>query len=152
MLKSIVLFSALFILSFTASGQERELMELLRKDLQSEKTTLITKAMQFSTEEAATFWPIYRNYEKSLTSINDKKLALMKEYAKNHTQISSDRASQIVNSTFSLDAQRTKLLKKYYKKFSKALTPVKAARFVQLEQQLLNLMDLKAGRELPLVY
>lgn len=148
----LISFATIILLSFTSFAQERDLLELVRKDLQTEKAVLITSAMQFSTEESAVFWPIYRDYEKSLASINDKKLALIKEYAKNYNQMGAEKANEIVNTAFSLDAQRTKLLKKYYKKFSKALTPVRAARFVQVENQILKLVDLQVAEELPLVY
>ena len=152
MTKNIFSFMAIAIFSFTALAQERDLLELLRKDLQTEKAALITTAMQFSTEESATFWPIYREYEKSLATIMDKRLALIQDYANNYEKMTPEKATEIVNKAFALDAERTKLLKKYFNKLSKEITPARAARFVQVENQILKVIDVQVAQSLPLVY
>lgn len=145
-----VIIMALF--SITTFAQERDLVELLRKDLQTEKAALITTAMGFSTDESAVFWPIYREYEKSLATIMDKKLLLIQDYANNSEKMTPEKATETVNQAFALDAERTKLLKKFFKKFSKKMSPVRAARFVQVENQILKLLDVQAAQRLPLVY
>lgn len=150
--KNIFTILALLLFSFSGFSQERDLLELIRKDLQTEKATLITAAMQFSTEESAVFWPIYRNYEKSLSAIMDKRLRLIQDYANNYEKMTPERATEIVNEAFALDAERSKLLKKYFKKFSKSMSPIRAARFVQVENQILKLVDVQFAQNLPLVY
>ncbi|MDZ4844899.1 MAG: hypothetical protein SH857_05040 [Chitinophagales bacterium] len=150
--KNIFFFTAITFFSFTVFAQERDLAELLRKDLQKEKATLITTAMAFSTDESAVFWPIYRDYEKSLSAIMDKRLALIQDYANNYEKMTPEKSTEIVNKAFDLEAVRTKLLKKYFKKFSKAFTPTRAARFVQVENQILKLLDVQVAQALPLVY
>lgn len=152
MLKKLFLLTAIGIFSTTLSAQERDLVELLRKDLQTEKATLITAAMGFSTDESAVFWPIYRDYEKSLSEIMDKRMRLIQDYANNYEKMTAEKAAQIVNEAFALETERTKLLKKYFKKFSKSMSPLRAARFVQVENQILKLLDVQIAQELPLVY
>jgi len=56
-------------------------VELLRSDLRAQKVAVITEMMQFTDAEDAAFWPVYREYERDLTKINDERLALVKEYA-----------------------------------------------------------------------
>ena len=46
---------------------------------------------------------------------------------------------------------RVKLMRNYYKKFSKALSPKMAAKFLQVENQIWMLMDVQIASELPLV-
>lgn len=150
--KNIFTILVLLFFSFTVFSQERDLLELIRKDLQTEKATLITAAMGFSTDESAVFWPIYREYEKKLAVIMDKRLRLIQDYANNHEKMSAEKATEIVNEAFALEAERTKLLKKYFKKFSKEMTPIRAARFVQVENQILKLVDVQFAQNLPLVY
>jgi hypothetical protein len=50
-----------------------------------------------------------------------------------------------------LEKRRTKLKKKYFKKFEKALSAVVAAKFVQVENQINLLIDLQIASELPLI-
>jgi len=152
MKKTTLAFVMVSFFLFHSFAQERDMVELMRKDLQAEKVTLITAAMQFNTQESAVFWPIYRNYEKSLSEIMDQRLALVQDYANNFEKMSAEKATEIVNKSFALESERTKLLKKYFKKFSKAMSPVRAARFVQVENQILKLLDVQVAQSLPLVY
>lgn len=151
-MKNIFLLAVISVFSFTTFAQERDLLELIRKDLQTEKAVLITAAMQFSTSESAVFWPIYRDYEKGLATIMDKRLSLIQDYAKNYEKMTPEKSTELINKSFSLEAERTKLLKSYFKKFSKVMSPTRAARFVQVENQILKLVDVQIAQELPLVY
>ncbi len=58
----------------------RAYSELLRSDVRFQKVAIITEIMQFTEDEDAKFWPIYREYEAALAKINDDRLALIKEY------------------------------------------------------------------------
>ena len=52
---------------------------------------------------------------------------------------------------FELEKRRTKLKKKYFKKFEKAVSAVVAAKFIQIENQINLLVDLQIASELPLI-
>jgi hypothetical protein len=67
----------------------RAYIELLRSDVRAKKTAVMAEVMGFNDEEAAKFWPIYREYELELSKLNDRKLAGIKDYAQNYT---NDRA------------------------------------------------------------
>ena len=47
--------------------------ELMRSDIRTKKASLIVDRMKFTDQEAAAFWPVYRQYEADLAAINDKK-------------------------------------------------------------------------------
>ena len=126
-------------------------LELLRQDVRTEKVGLITEIMEFSDEESEVFWPIYREYELELAKLTDSRIALIKDYAKNYDSLSDEKADEIVNSALKLRAKRHDLVKKYYKKFKKALSAKRAAMFIQLEMQINTLIDLQIAAELPLI-
>ncbi len=52
---------------------------------------------------------------------------------------------------FSLLEKRLKLQEKYYKEFAKALNPVLAAKFMQIERQINAIVDLQISDEIPLI-
>ena len=52
---------------------------------------------------------------------------------------------------FALEKRRTKLKKKYFKKFEKALSAITAAKFIQVENQINLLIDLQIASDLPLI-
>ena len=59
----------------------REYIILLRKDVSAEKARLLGTVMQFDAEDAAKFWPIYRDYDVELNKLNDLRVANIQEYA-----------------------------------------------------------------------
>jgi len=50
-----------------------------------------------------------------------------------------------------LEKKRTKLKKKYFKRFERALSATIAAKFIQVENQINLLIDLQIASELPLI-
>src|SRR5215467_15840186 len=56
-------------------------LDLLRKDIRSQRKQLIASNLQLTEDEAAKFWPVYDQYVSELITINDRKFALIQEYA-----------------------------------------------------------------------
>src|SRR6478735_4704642 len=50
-------------------------IDLLRKDVRSQKSGVMSEIMQLDPDEAAKFWPIYRDYDAELTKVNDLRIA-----------------------------------------------------------------------------
>ena len=59
-----------------------DFIELLRKDVRSQKKQIIAENMELSDAEAEKFWPVYDQYAAELSKIYDTKLALLNDYAK----------------------------------------------------------------------
>ena len=126
-------------------------VELLRSDLRTTKTELLTEALEFKGDEGAKFWPIQREYEIELAKLGDARLTLIKDFAANYGNLSPEMAKDLTDRAFKLDASRAALLKKYTGKISKEVSPVTAARFAQCESLILSLVDVKVRSELPLM-
>jgi hypothetical protein len=126
-------------------------IELLRSDVKTQKKAIITEVMEFSEQESAAFWPVYRNYQLELDKIGDARVALIKDYAANYETMVDAKASELMEKAFKFREERLKLQKKYFKEFSKILSPTKAAKWAQLENQITLLIDLQIASELPLV-
>jgi len=126
-------------------------VELLRSDLRTQKVAIITEVMEFTEQEDAKFWPIYREYETQLAAINDARMANIKEYADNYANLSDATADKIVKAAGDVQARRTQLQMQTYEKLKGALSAKTAARFMQVEQQILLLLDLQIAAALPVV-
>jgi hypothetical protein len=129
----------------------RAYVELLRSDVKSEKTTILTETMQLSDEQATKFWPIYRAYDLELQNLNDQKLAGIQEYAKNYGDLTDEKADELAKLALALENKRNDLKKKYYEKVREQLGGVVAARFLQVENQMLMIVDLQIASLLPIV-
>jgi hypothetical protein len=126
-------------------------VNLLREDVQKQKVAITSQLMQLTPEQAAIFWPIYNDYVKELSALGDLRLQGIKEYAANYNSLSDAKATELANMRFQYEEKLVALEKKYFGKFSKALTPILAARFFQIEGQLLDILDLQVASNLPIV-
>jgi phosphoglycolate phosphatase-like HAD superfamily hydrolase len=125
--------------------------ELLRSDIRTKKMTLIAERMEFSGKEADAFWPIYRKYDVELAAINDKKIALLKEYLQSHKTLDDAKAKEIAQGVFDVDQRTLDLRKKYFEELSGAVSPKTAARFLQIERRIQQLVDVQIASQFPVI-
>src|SRR5262245_29953319 len=83
----------------------RAYMELLGTDVRKEKTDIMGQVMQFDTDEAAKFWPIYNEYNAELTKIGDSRLAMIKKYADNYENMTDAVADDLIQTAIRNDQQ-----------------------------------------------
>jgi hypothetical protein len=107
--------------------------------------------MQFNDQQAAKFWPIYNEYDIELQKLNDQKLAGIQEYAKNYGNMTDEKADELATLALELENKRNSLKKAYYEKVREQLGGIIAARFLQVENQLLMVIDLQIASSLPIV-
>ena len=150
MRKLIVLLIVFSISLVNAQNMERYL-ELLRMDIKTEKVRIITEAMKFNDQESQKFWPLYREYDLKMTELNDEVLRIIKSYADHYQTMVDQRARELMNMSFDVNEKKSKLRKDYFKKFDKMLGATKAARFIQVERQLDQLITLQISVRLPLI-
>jgi hypothetical protein len=135
----------------TRDANLRAYGELLRSDLRTEKVAIITEMMQFSEAEDAKFWPIYREYEAQLAKINDDRIAGIKEYATAYEKMTDEIADRLVHKALDLESRRHTLKAQFYDRFKAALSAKTAARFLQVENQILLILDLQIASSLPII-
>jgi hypothetical protein len=126
-------------------------VELLRSDLKSQKTAILTEALALNDAEGKAFWPIYREFDAELAVWGDARYDLLKQYAKayNANVVSDDLAADLAKGFMNLQKQRLTLMEKYYKKFAKEVSPMRAAQFLQAENQIGLMVDLSIASEVP---
>jgi hypothetical protein len=124
--------------------------ELLRSDVQAQKVAIITEVMGFTEGEDTAFWPIYREYDLEMAKLGDERVALIADYAKNYASLTNEVADRLATKALELEARRQELKGQVYQKVRKALSPLTAARFLQVENQLLLLVDLQIAASLPI--
>jgi hypothetical protein len=127
----------------------QEYIKLLREDVRSQKSAMMSVVMQLDPDEAAKFWPIYRDYDAELSKLNDLRVANIEEYAKTYNQLTDAKADELIHTALDYQKQRGELLAKYYERMKQALGAITAARFVQVEHQLLLIIDLQIASSLP---
>jgi hypothetical protein len=125
-------------------------VKLLRKDVRSQKSAVMSDVMQLDPDQAAKFWPIYRDYDAELTKVNDLRIANIKEYADSYNQLTDAKADELIHNAMAYQKQRAELLNKYYERMKQEMGAITAARFAQVEYQLLLVIDLQIASALPI--
>jgi len=126
-------------------------IQLLRSDVRQQKAEIMGSVMLLSAADSAKFWPIYTEYDAELSKLNDQRLANIHEYALSYAQMTDAKADELIQNALSYQKQRGELLAKYYDRVKQELGAITAARFVQVEHQLLSIIDLRIAAELPIV-
>lgn len=126
-------------------------VDLLRKDVRQQKAEIMGAVMVLSADDAAKFWPIYSEYDAELTKLNDQRVANIKEYARVYNQMTDEKADDLIQRSLTYQKQRAELLAKTYDRVKGTVGAITAARFVQVEHQLLLIIDLQIASSLPVV-
>lgn len=128
----------------------QEYIELLRSDVRQQKAEIMGAVMALDIDQSAKFWPIYSEYDAELTKLNNLRVANIQEYARNYDQMTAAKADELIQNAFDYRKQRSELLAKYYGRVKDSLGAIEAARFVQVENQLLTILDLQISSALPI--
>jgi len=126
-------------------------IKLLRQDVRTEKSRVMLNALHLDADQTQKFLPIYKAYDKELTKLNDLRVSNIREYGANYGSMTDAKADLLVNEAISYYKKRVDLVASYYDKIRAALGTGTAARFVQVEALLLNIIDLQIQTELPLI-
>jgi len=149
-MKKLFLFTFLFSLANVFAQDADSYIEILKSEIKTDKKAIIIETMQFTEEESAAFWPIYNEFEYELEKLSNKRIANIKDFAANYDSLTNEKADELIKASFSFLNDRLDLNQKYYKKFAEVLTPIVAAKYMQLENQIQLILDLSIAENLPL--
>jgi len=124
--------------------------ELLRSEVRAQKVAIIAEVMDFTEAEDAAFWPVDREYDLEMGKLEDKRVAMIVEYANNYSNLTDSFAEKLATQTLDLEARRQALEAWYFDRLKTALSPRTALRLLQVEHQLLLVIDLKISTALPI--
>ena len=113
-----------------------DLIELLRKDVRSQKKQIIAENMDLSDAEAEKFWPVYDRYVAELAGIYDTKIVLLKDYAQSYSGMTGEQAENYIRKRAETEQSIMQLRLKYIPTFRKVLSGRETALFYQLDWRL----------------
>ena len=126
-------------------------LNLLRKDIRSQRKQLIAANLKLTDQEATKFWPVYDQYVSELIIINDRKFALIQEYADDYGKLTNEQSLSFVRRWLDADIEITQLRQKYVPAVSKVLDGRKSATFFQLDRRIGMMIELQLSSRMPLV-
>jgi hypothetical protein len=126
-------------------------MEILREKVKADKKLVVAANMDLTETEAKAFWPIYQEYQTDLAKANEKVGNLIREYAENYQSMSDPTAKKLLDKSIALEKERLALKVAYMPKFQKALSPVKVARYYQIENKIQAVLQYGLAANIPLM-
>jgi hypothetical protein len=125
-------------------------IQLLRKDLRSQKKQIVAANVNLTDVEAEKFWPVYDRYTADLGRINDAKAALIKDYLQTFDTMTGEQAESYIRKRGSVEESIMQLRLKYIPVFRKVLSGRQTALFFQIDWRLGLMIDLQLA-QMPLI-
>ncbi len=151
MKKLLSIVSIVLISTAIYSQTVNDYLELARDVLKTEKKAVVAELMQLTEAESTPFWVLYNEYQGKLYLVQNKRIAIIKDFADNFENLTDEKADQLWINGMAFNQEILKLEKQYYKKFKKILPAGKAARFFQAENKIETMIDAQLALEIPLI-
>ena len=126
-------------------------MDIVSEKLRADKKLFVADSMELTESEAQAFWPIYDSYQIELVKLGDRKIDIIKDYAKNYKSMSDETAKTLLDDYLALEADMQKLRYAYLPKFREVLPEIKVARYYQLENKILAVVTFELAETIPLI-
>ena len=98
-----------------------------------EKKAVMNEALALKTDEAEKFWPLYDAYQETRKKLGQDRMLALQNYVDNYNTMTQEKAAEVAKALLKNNADLNKLQSQYLKKVSKAVSPIKAVQFLQLE-------------------
>jgi hypothetical protein len=147
MKRLIVGAAAMVVLAAPVQGQVRSEIELTRQQIQTDRQAIVAASLPLTEEQAAAFWPVYREYRTALTPIGDRQVQLITDFAEKYQAMTEADTERMLKEMFSVKRDQVEVQQKYLDRFKKVLPTVMVGRFYQIENKLdaIIMFDLAAG-------
>lgn len=144
-----VLFGHVQAQSSQASYPEET--EIIQNLWGMEKRAIIEEYMDFSESEVQLFWPVYDEYADKRKKLAADRIAILQDYVSNYDNLTNEKAEELTEKIFKNNSQLDKLQMKYYKAMKKAVSPIRASQFMQLEGYLQTIIRYEIQDALPFI-
>ena len=134
----IILLICLWIAPVFAQDLSPQSMEALREAAKSNKKALVALNLNLTETKGKAFWPIYESYQKDIAKVNERLLALIKDYAKEYkaSSLTDEKAKQLINAYIVIEEDLLKLKKSYLEKVSAVIPNKKVMAYFQIEEKI----------------
>ena len=134
-------------------GTSADNMQILREKIKADKKLLVATNMELTESEAKGFWPVYEEYQKDLTAINQRIGKLIETYAADYRAktLTDEKAKVLIDELVAIEQAEAGLKTSSVPKLRKVLPEKKVARYLQIENKIRALVKYGLAEGVPLV-
>lgn len=126
-------------------------MQALVEKLKADKKLIVSENMELTEAEAKKFWPVYEQYQNELFILRVRSLNLIKAYADSYSSMTNETAKKLLDEYLTIESLRQKVREGYLPKFRKVLPEMKVARYYQIENKILAIVNYELASQIPFV-
>lgn len=149
-MKKLFLFLAI-IASTSIFAQSTDDVILVQSLYGKSKGDIIKDYLNLAEPQATAFQAVYDDYEAERKALGQKKMQIINDYAINYDKITDEKADELAKNNLKNNVDFEKLLSKAYGKAKKAVGPINAAKFIQLEQYFQTTIRSAVQDEIPFI-
>jgi len=150
-----VMVAALVGLAIPAAAQQKpaDNMQILMEKVKADKKLLVANNMGLTESEAKGFWPVYEEYQKDLTAINQRIIKMIESYAADYRakSLTDEKAKKLIEEMVAIEQAEAGMKAAYAPKLGKVLPQMKVARYLQIENKIRALVKYELAGGVPLV-
>lgn len=126
-------------------------LDILRETIRANRKAFVAANLKLTDEEAGKFWPLYDRYQTDLKGVNDRLLAVIKDYTDSFSSVSNEKALRLADDYLAAETDKAKLRRAYLDEFSKVLPGRTAVRLLQIEHKMDAVVQYELAAEIPVV-
>jgi len=128
-------------------------MQILREKIKADKKLVVAANMDLTESEAKGFWPVYEEYQKDLTAINQRIGKLIESYAADYraNTLTDEKAKKLIDELVAIEQAEAGLKAASVPKLRKVLPQKKVARHLQIENKIRAAVKYELAAGVPLV-
>ncbi|MDH5288148.1 MAG: hypothetical protein OEX23_16115 [Betaproteobacteria bacterium] len=153
--KAITLVAALLLAPALQAQQARpaEPAEIaaVRAAIGGDKKAYVAQALALTDAEAKRFWPVYENHQRQLATTTRRLSRVVEEVVGLDRPLTDTHAKRILQELAAIDDEEAKDRRRMQNQVAKALPPVKALRYLQVETKARAIRSYDIAGAMPLV-
>jgi len=129
-----------------------ESMNALVEKVKADKKQVVAENMVLTDAEASVFWPIYEDYQRDLTTVNERLIQAISNYADAYKQgpLPDEKAELLIGETIAIEQTDTDMLVTYAARLSAVLPSSKVVRYLQIEHKIRAAVRFGLAENVPL--
>lgn len=142
-----------FPIPVLAQDKPADNMQILRDKVKADKKLLVATNMELTESEAKGFWPVYEQYQKDLSAINQRVIKLIESYAADYKAktLTDEKATKLTEEMVAIEQAEAALKASSVPKLRKVLPEKKVARYLQIENKIRAIQKYELAEGVPLV-
>ena len=152
---AVVATIAVLLATPVAFGQDKAAdvtdMQALRAALKSDKKAFVASTMKLTDAEAKKFWPIYDAFQRNLEVTSRRRVVAVEALLFHDKPMTNLGAKNLITELMAVDEAEVKSRRTLRNRVMRALPPLKAARYLQLEDKFQAVQEYDIASTVPLI-